>query len=847
MPFVTARWLRAVIVAVLGCAVATATAAAAPPANPCPPGAVLDPTGMFCSVTFHYVGAVDQHFTVPAGTTSVGVQTLGGAGGVSSGGFQANASGGQESATIPVRAGDRLTVLVGQYGQDAGTGTSAFGGGGISGASGGGGGGSFVFDPSGRLLIAAGGGGGSGAFGGHGGTGGGSNGGTDGGPSQSDATANHVPSGGLGATGTHAGAAGLAAVLTCATDGANGGPGTGPTTGPATLASGGGGAPAVSAPMGCPSSSGDPGGGGGGGYYGGGGGGSGPQSGAGGGGGSGYVEPSASPASSGTSALASGQVVITFELKPKLELKAPDPTLVNPSGTTPLPLRAVITTFAAITGASVDVTLSPSVVVPKTAQPHRVTVGNVAANSSSTVNIPGVALHPTVIADGHTLAGLTAWGKPSNEWHGPPQHPPAGKSLFGGGRLVYSDRPEYIDDSTNVKGGANGGPNVEGILYAERGKTYASTPTDREFRVYFNHENRTPVGKQVCIVFSATKLGETLEQTAIGIAHNTGDPVGAGRAALISYLGSRRAGTSKTLAVSTPVPRKGSTKKRPVLAVCPRDAVIAPRKGVVNGIIDFTATGPASVRAGLVVLNDDHADVNDFTADPPGYRFRQGTLKKPVRSSRTYASDHVLSNSNESAGHVSGTFPHDTVTLQLSDYNADEDQPWGTLIAGNPSKPLKDGGVPEDANEYEQAEDTQKYDHGNYGVFYEITVNNTGSAGETAQVLLNPRGIGKSNGVTNGFSGAVEVQGQLIKAPLSGQPGESKGANLVNPDYGIGIGRVDPGSSFSFELMPPAGSTFPLAIVLAPAFLKAQGTLNYNSGKTTSSTPSPIIFGLQPK
>lgn len=135
-------------------------------------------------------------------------------------------------------------------------------------------------------------------------------------------------------------------------------------------------------------------------------------------------------------------------------------------------------------------------------------------------------------------------------------------------------------------------------------------------------------------------------------------------------------------------------------------------------------------------------------------------------------------------------------------------------------------------------------------MIYTVTVPTAGTQGEAAQVLLNPRGIGPYKGIVNAFAGAVETPQGVIQAPAAGQPGESrstKSGSLVNPDYGIGIGRVAAGSSFTFEMMPPGGSTMPVGVVLAPAFVKLKGTLLYNGGSTVPSTPNSKILGLTPQ
>jgi hypothetical protein len=195
--------------------------------------------------------------------------------------------GGQTTATLLVKAGDVLTLIVGKRGADRRLGTgAAYGGGGGAGGgeASGGGGGSFVFAPGGALLVAAGGGGG---FGNGWGGGEGAGAGTaalGGGP----AVGATLDGGGPG-TATAGGVAGKS--------------GGSAGSGPATLASFGttGGA-----------GGGGSGGGGGGGYFGGGGGGSAQ----GGGGGSGFASANAALVTDASGAVGTqgGDGQITFDL-----------------------------------------------------------------------------------------------------------------------------------------------------------------------------------------------------------------------------------------------------------------------------------------------------------------------------------------------------------------------------------------------------------------------------------------------------------------------------------------------------------------------------------------------------
>ncbi len=254
-----------------------------------------------CTVSFGTAGTTQQ-WTVPAGVSTITVAMAGGSGGSSAAGGVGGA-GGAMVATVPVFAGENLSVLQGTSPYPGGD----FGGGGAPGPGSGpgqtggwGGGGSFVFEtnPTATLLLAVGGGGGAGGDAGEVAGAGGSN-----GPG-SDATTNFVPSVvGLGGT-LSAGGAGGAGTFGPTSGGLAGG---GPAMAPSNPGAGGSGGssnlPAVSS-----------GGGGGGGYFGGGGGGvqdpAAVFAGAG-GGGSGFNDPSTTVVSTSTNT-GEGSVTITY-------------------------------------------------------------------------------------------------------------------------------------------------------------------------------------------------------------------------------------------------------------------------------------------------------------------------------------------------------------------------------------------------------------------------------------------------------------------------------------------------------------------------------------------------------
>lgn len=526
---------------------------------------------------------------------------------------------------------------------------------------------------------------------------------------------------------------------------------------------------------------------------------------------------------------------------PKLVLKASNPTRVNSTGSTALSLKAQVTTTpVAIAGASLKVQLLPKAVVPKTTT-LTATVGSVPGSTTKTVAVTGGQLTPTVIGEGDTLGGMNSWANanPANKgWHNQAMPTPH----WGGGRLVYSDYPEFLDKDTQVgPTGLSTGANVEGILYKQGPGTYAAfrgTPVNEQFRLFFNHENRTGVAKQICLVFQATAPGETVSIEHQGIAKLDGsDPVRIGRDAVAAYYAS---GPGGPISIATTV----SGKSIPVKAYCPPNGALGTATGAGStGIIDYKASGSASVSVGVVVLNA--GDAAKFVLNPLGYHFATKS-KTPY----TYASGPDLYNFLEQDGHVAGTFLNDTLTTEIEPcdpsckpYDEGSGNIWGAVILGDPDKALPVG-APEDKPEYQESIDTHKYNIGNYGVQYVMTIPTTGISGEVAQVLLDDRGLG-ANGVNNAFADVVQADGSEIYTPVKGQPGVGDTGNLLSPDYGVGVGTVDALSTFRLSLIPAAGSTFPLGIVLAPAYLEMNGTLTYGS-ESVDATPNPTFVTLAP-
>ena len=128
---------------------------------------------------------------------------------------------------------------------------------------------------------------------------------------------------------------------------------------------------------------------------------------------------------------------------------------------------------------------------------------------------------------------------------------------------------------------------------------------------------------------------------------------------------------------------------------------------------------------------------------------------------RTYATDAAPSNPGET--HVSGTFQYNEIDINLPVYQLADGKRYGVRLAGK---------VAEEPAQYRAAVDTGQVNQGNYGVLYNVSVDAVGGNAEAAQVLLNPRAVGKKKGahVTNGYAGVVDVPAAATGRTPTGPP-----------------------------------------------------------------------------
>lgn len=439
-------------------------------------------------------------------------------------------------------------------------------------------------------------------------------------------------------------------------------------------------------------------------------------------------------------------------------------------------------------------------------------------------------------APGHTVHAMNAVGgkKPGTRQSAGWANAPPAPATTGGDELIFSDSPEYLlgkSERTRLKDGtvrvapatelATGqvaGNQVEGILYRQTTPTAAG-----DFRVYLNHENRTPVPKDICVVIAPSGPGVTeLTRDAIGEGEKPGDPVLAGERALAAYEADRRKPRPQTMTLGA---------SHPAYSQCFGPIVNKGAAGVINAIIDYHASAP--VKVGVVAIDSERNHQARFQSDPLGYHFADA--KHPNGDpSRTYVTDAPLKNPGES--HVAGTFPYDEVTVHAM-VNLTDAQPFGMLLAGNPAK---------SPGQYVAALDRDHKDNkGNYGVFYHVSVTVTGSAGERAEIVFNPRSVGfdSTTGVTNAFGGIADVPSITVMGTVGHEIHIPSSGVIKHNEDGTVLGTVHGGETFSFDFMPPGGAVAPDAIVVLPELVRVLGTLGFTDG-TATGTPDPLTVAL---
>ncbi len=448
------------------------------------------------------------------------------------------------------------------------------------------------------------------------------------------------------------------------------------------------------------------------------------------------------------------------------------------------------------------------------------------------------------VRNGSTIESIKDWVDQQDGWGTTSATVTASAIQLSGGNLIFSDAPEFLEAGTTVdytnEGivGISMDDSVEGVLYKQTNTVNGGALTSSgNFRLYLNHENRTNRDKDIYFVLTNSSAAAVrVTASRVGLASAPGDPVAAGQAALAAYLNGNSA-SAPILAEDQPCTGSGAATSIPARASCA--FFVAPlgakKNGgaadVVNLIDDLYTSGP--VQVGVVVVNVE--SVPAFESDPLHYHF-----KGAAQSTRNYLTDVGLGNFGET--HVHGTFPYNTVSVAIP-YDVSQGSRFGWLLGNKPAKsrleylPALDMYGP---NQVLNQGDL--INGGNYGVEYFVTISPfNAESGMATQVLLNPRGAGlQPNNTRNAFA-AVMTTSAASEPFYVPTPDGNKEDNFIkkNKNIAVGVGYIAGNDSLTLDLIPPAGDATPVAVVLAPAYVK--NTVTATSSGISSESAVKIV------
>ena len=572
-------------------------------------------------------------------------------------------------------------------------------------------------------------------------------------------------------------------------------------------------------------------GGGGGGYTGGGGGGDSATGGGGsGGGGSGFVAPSATTSSgeNGVWNSNTGRVVISYTSGCEAA-KSTDLSLAlthsQVGASDQYSLKATNNTSDQLLCVSIKVTISPifnSDGPPKSISPAATSVswGPLPGNQKGTISWTDLSFDASesktfrytlkraqVPPVGHVTqipADWLDWTKPGRA-----------KAVTGtGGQLILSDTPETVKADSAGKGKAGG--NIEGVLYKQGKALSPGSPDDRtgssdgEFRFFSEHVNHSDLGapnsrgvaKDFFIVLHNTSKHVVMIRRGI-TAQSTGTFEDlAGPDAELGYMRELQArGDTGCSGHGTPIRPDGT------LPFAETTTPVQVGKAVF-AIDDFCASPEGKdLQVGEVMVNQ--KDAAAFKADPLNYKFQVtgGTF-------RTDDPFPALTNGR-------GTYAHAGREVTLPDtekYDVTKAVAFGWEIGP------KDTSDPQ----YEDPLDGPKAFPGNYGVLYSVQVAlEHGTSDTPVQVLLSPRGGAFAVGALAGSDGHQV----LITA---GTHSFKSRLDL------LGAGQL-PGTEstpFDLRIMPPAGTSLPVGVIVAPMYTMSTASAKWGApAVTTKSDP----------
>jgi hypothetical protein len=318
---------------------------------------------------------------------------------------------------------------------------------------------------------------------------------------------------------------------------------------------------------------------------------------------------------------------------------------------------------------------------------------------------------------------------------------PEYKAAFtsGGGKLLLSDSPEMVPE--------------DGILYQDK--------VEGDVRLFFYHVNATKTAKQLAVVLENS--GPKAARVVIS-RYGLGGPgynwMAVGKEAMTNYL---TGGEKYRLSV----PSGGSVSLSAEIG----DYAVLPNM-LINGIYDFTADQPVTVKVMMVPLI---ADSREF-----------------ARKAKVLEADEV---------HLRGTFSGaNRVVVPIKAYDP--------LTIGAVAMTLADNKVDGFLKGVDATDGSQVVNYGNYGVVYRIVLSSKSKV--RFGCYITPRG--------GHYAGAVGVKYKGVEHGPVATPQEGVSFGGEGPgDYAL-VGLFDGGQPLSLTFSPPGGSNMPVRLVIVPEF-----------------------------
>ncbi len=301
-----------------------------------------------------------------------------------------------------------------------------------------------------------------------------------------------------------------------------------------------------------------------------------------------------------------------------------------------------------------------------------------------------------------------------------------------GGKLLLSDSPEMAAG--------------DGILYQDR--------VAGDARLFFHHVNATAAPKRLVVLVESTGPAATVTVHQHGVGGPGYDWMAVGKAAQVAYLAG---GDLRQI----DVPAGG--------AATLYDAAFKPNM-LINGIFDFIADRPVTVKVMLVPAGE----------DAKAFALRARVLPPDGQKLR-------------------GTFDgKDRMLVPMKVYNPQDDGPVALTLADNALDQYLEG---IDATTGEKV-----VNYGNYGVVYKLFLPADGQ-GRTAY-YLNPRG--------GDYAGALGIKYKYVVAPPVPTPAGSTAFGSHKLTDFAHVGTFGGGESLWLMFSPPGASNLPVKLIIVP-------------------------------